>query len=546
MIIDRLGAKPVLIQLAIGSEATYRGLVDLVAMRQWTWSDDDLGAKPVIGDVDPDLLAEAEKAREQLVEGVAEFDDELMMLFLDGGRPDADMLKRAIRRATLASAVVPVLCGTALRNKGVQALLDAVVDYLPSPLDVLPVTGTEPGEEVPVTRRPDKNEPFCALAFKIVTDPFVGKLAFIRVYSGAANTGDKIMNMTRGKTERLGRLVLMHANSREEIKGVSAGDIAAIIGPKDMTTGDTLSDPDHPILLEPIEFPDPVIHVAIEPKSKADNDKMIEAMARLAEEDPTFQIRNDQETGQTLIYGMGELHLEVIVDRMRREFKVEANVGKPQVAYRETITQPAKNVEGRFVRQTGGRGQYGHVIIDMTPNEPGGGITFENATVGGTIPREYIAPVEQGTREALKTGLLSGFAVVDVHVALRDGSYHDVDSSEAAFKVAASLAVKEALQKGRSVLLEPVMKVEVVAPEEYTGDCMGDLNSRRGQIDAMEPRAGGVTSIRAFVPLAEMFGYASDLRSMTQGRGTFTMEFARYERVPEKLSQAVAAERSKA
>ncbi|MCC7018858.1 MAG: elongation factor G [Ardenticatenales bacterium] len=546
MIIDRLGAKPVRIQMPIGIEADYIGLVDLVEMRQWVWTDEDLGAKPEIGDVEPRLLAEAEAQREKLVEGVAEFDDELMMMFLDGQHPDAPTLKRAIRRATLANAVVPVLCGTALRNKGVQPLLDAVIDYLPSPVDVPPVTGTEPGEGVELVRNPDKNEPFCALVFKIVTDPFVGKLAFIRVYSGAVNTGDKILNVSRNRTERLGRLVLMHANSREEIKGVTAGDIAAIIGPKDLTTGDTLCDPDKPIMLEPIEFPDPVIHVAIEPKSKADNDKMIEAMARLAEEDPTFQIRNDQETGQTLIYGMGELHLEVIVDRMRREFRVQANVGRPQVAYRETITQPALKVEGRFVRQTGGRGQYGHVIIDMTPNAPGGGITFENATVGVNIPREYIAPIEAGTREALKTGLLSGFAVVDVHVALKDGSYHDVDSSEAAFKVAASLAVKEALQKGKSILLEPVMKVEAVVPEEYTGDVMGDLNSRRGQIDAMDPRAGGVTSIRAFLPLAEMFGYASDLRSMTQGRGTFTMEFARYERVPEKVSQAVAAERAKA
>ncbi len=543
MIVDRLGAHPVSLQLPIGAEEGFRGVVDLVEMRAYVWREDDLGATPEGSEIPAELADAAARARENLVERVAEQDDELALVFLEGGEVKASALKAALRRATLASAVVPVLCGTALKNKGVQALLDAVVDYLPSPLDVPPVVATNPltGEEA--LRHPNPDAPFAALVFKIMTDPFVGRLAYIRVYSGTARTGDKLLNTSNGKTERLGRLVRMHANSREEISTVSAGEIAALVGPKHVATGETLSDGDRPALLEAISFPEPVINVSIEPKTKADQDKMVDALARLAEEDPTFRVRYEPETGQTLIYGMGELHLEVIVDRMLREFKVSANVGRPQVAYRETITRPALRVEGRFVRQTGGRGQYGHVYLDVAPSEPGKGITFENAIVGGSVPREYINPVEQGAREALNTGILAGYPVVDVHVRLVDGSYHEVDSSEMAFKMAASFGIKEALQKGKSVLLEPVMQVEVTAPDEYTGDVIGNLNSRRGQIEGMEPRAGGATSVRALVPLAEMFGYASDLRSMTQGRGTFTMEFSRYQQVPEKIGQSLGGAR---
>jgi elongation factor G len=543
MIVDRLGARPVKVQLAIGVEESFRGVVDLVAMRGYLWHEGDLGVTSESGEIPADMMAEAAEARELLIERVAEQDDELAQLFLEGAAIDVATLKAAIRRATLANAVVPVLCGTALKNKGVQSLLDAVVDYLPSPLDVPPVVGTNPADGSAVERRADTAEPFSALVFKIMTDPFVGRLAYVRVYSGSASTGDKLLNTSNGKTERLGRLVRMHANSREEISTVSAGEIAAIVGPKFVATGETLSSVAQPIALEAITFPEPVINVSIEPKTKADQDKMVDALARLAEEDPTFRVRYEPETGQTLIYGMGELHLEVIVDRMLREFKVSANVGRPQVAYRETITRPAEHVEGRFVRQTGGRGQYGHVYLDVRPNEPGIGITFENGIVGGSIPREYIGAVEHGAREALNTGVLAGYPVVDVHVKLVDGSYHEVDSSEMAFKMAASFGIKEAMQKGRSVLLEPVMQVEVTAPDEYIGDVIGNLNARRGQIEGMEPRAGGVTSVRALVPLAEMFGYASDLRSMTQGRGTFTMEFSRYQQVPEKISQSLGGAR---
>jgi len=544
MIVDRLGANPVKIQIPIGVESAYRGLIDLVEMKQYTWSEDDLGAVPEIADVAPELRPEAEAAREALVEAVSEHDDELMMKFLEGETIETESLRAALRRATLENRVVPVLCGTALKNKGVQPLLDAVIDYLPSPLEVPPVRGAHPVTGDPLVRPPDEGAPFAALVFKIVTDPYVGRLAFIRVYSGQANTGDKLLNPGKSKTERLGRLVLMHANTREEITRVSAGDIAAIVGPKTVSTGDTLCDSDDPVVLEAITFPEPVIHVAIEPKTKADADKMAEALVRLAEEDPTFQVRTDPETGQTLIYGMGELHLEVIVDRMRREFQVGANQGRPQVAYRETISRPAMDVEGRFVRQTGGRGQFGHVVIDLEPTESGKGITFEDAIKGGAIPREYIRPSEQGAREALTSGILTGFPVVDVHIRLKDGSYHDVDSSEMAFKTAASMAIKQALQRGKPMILEPVMRVEVVAPEEYTGDVIGNLNARRGQMEAMEQRAGGASAVRALVPLAEMFGYASDLRSITQGRGTFTMEFARYSRVPDKIERELAGERA--
>ncbi len=543
MIIDRLGGNPVRAQIPIGVEDRFKGVIDLVEMKALIWTKDDLGARPDVGEIPAELLDEAQAARDTLIEKVAEHDDHLMEMFLEGREPSVEELQAGLRKATLSGGLVPVFCGTALRNKGVQPLLDAVVAYLPSPLDVPPVKATDPVTDEEMERRPDVTEPFTALVFKIMTDPYVGRLAFIRVYSGKATTGDKIQNSSNGRTERLGRLVQMHADSREEIDSVSAGDIAAIIGPKNMATGETLCDPDRPVLLEAITFPEPVINVAIEPKTKADQDKMSNALSRLADEDPTFQVRVDSETGQTLIYGMGELHLEVLVERLRREFKVGADVGRPQVAYRETITQPAMSIVGRWVKQTGGRGQFGHVVIDLEPNEPGKGVTFEDAIKGGTIPREYIRPSEEGARDALNNGLISGFPVVDVHIRLKDGSYHEVDSSEGAFKAAASLAIKEALQKGKSVLLEPVMQVEVVVPEEYMGDVIGNINARRGQMQGMETRPGGTSSVRATVPLAEMFGYASQLRSITQGRGTFTMEFSRYEQVPAKIREALAAAR---
>jgi elongation factor G len=544
MIIDRLGANPVPIQIPIGVEDRFRGVIDLVEMKAMVWNRDDLGSVADIGEIPAELADAAQAARDFMVEKVSEHDDGLMEKFLDGEAISIAELKAGLRKATLAGGIVPVLCGTALRNKGVQPLLDAVVDYLPSPLDVPPVKAMHPVTGEVMERRPDVNEPFTALVFKIMTDPFVGRLAFIRVYSGQAATGDKIQNTSNGKTERLGRLVKMHADSREDIQSIAAGDIAAIIGPKNMVTGETLSDPDKPAILEAIVFPEPVINVSIEPKTKADQDKMSIGLSRLADEDPTFRIRVDSETGQTLIYGMGELHLEVLVERLRREFKVAASVGRPQVAYRETITQPATNIVGRWVKQTGGRGQFGHVVIDLEPNEPGKGVTFEDAIKGGTIPREYIRPSEEGAREALNNGLISGFPVVDVHIRLKDGSYHEVDSSEGAFKAAASLAIKDALVKGKSVLLEPVMLVEVVVPEEYMGDVIGNLNARRGQVQGMETRPGGAASVRAMVPLAEMFGYASQVRSITQGRGTFTMEFSRYEQVPAKIREAIATARS--
>lgn len=546
MIIDRLGANPVQAQLPIGVEDTFRGVIDLVEMKAWIWNDEELGAAPEILAVPADMLAAASAARDRLVEKVGEKDDEVETLFLEGKPVDAATLRAGLRRATLAEGLVPVFCGTALRNKGIQPLLDAVIDFLPSPLDMPPIEGTDPHTGEVGLRRPDVADPFTGLVFKIMTDPYVGRLAFVRVYSGSAATGDQLYNATNGKRERLGRVVEMHANHREELTEISAGDIAAIVGPKSMVTGDTLTDPDHPLLLEAIAFPEPVIHVAIEPKTKADADKMVDGLARLADEDPTFRVKVDAETGQTLIYGMGELHLEVLVERLRREFRVGASVGRPQVAYRETITRPVLGVVGRYVKQTGGRGQFGHVVMDITPGKPGEGITFEDAIKGGSIPREYIRPIESGARETLNNGLLSGFPVVDVQLRLVDGSYHEVDSSEGAFKAAASLAVREALHKGKSILLEPMMQVEVVVPDAYLGDAIGDLNARRGQIEGMEPRAGGVNTVKAHVPLGEMFGYASRLRSLTQGRGTFTMEFSRYERVPDKIGQEVAGVRAPA
>jgi elongation factor G len=540
MIHERLGGTVARIQLPIGSEDSFAGVVDVIEMQAIFWDKDDLGAEPRPAEIPADLVADAEAAREALVETVAENDEELELAYLGGESVDASLLHDAIRRATLANKVVPVLCGTALRNKGVQPLLDAVVRYLPSPLDVPAVEGVDPFTGETVARSSDPEEPFAALVFKVVTDPYVGRLAYVRVYSGRVDAGTRVLNVSQNKKERLSRIVLMHANSREEIDHVQAGDIAAIVGPKFARTGDTLADPGSPIELEAISFPEPVIHVAIEPRTKADQEKLDEALRRLAEEDPTFQVRVDDETGQTLIYGMGELHLEVIVERMRREFNVGAVVGRPQVAYRETITRRVEGVVGRFIRQTGGRGQYGHVVLDVEPAESGAGITFKDAIRGGAIPKEYVPAVEKGALDALGSGVVAGFPVVDVKVRLVDGSYHEVDSSDLAFKAAASLAIRDALGRGGSVLLEPVMKVEVVAPEEYVGDVIADLNARRGQIDGMETRSDGVSAVDAHVPLGEMFGYASDLRSTTQGRGTFTMEFEHYAPVPERVSRTLA------
>lgn len=539
MIVDRLGAHPIAIQLPIGAESAFEGFVDLLTMKEVIYSEDP-DRDPEVREIRSSLRDEANQRHHALVEAIAETDEALTEKYLEGQEISEIELRPALRRATISGKLVPVLCGTALKNKGVQAVLDAVVDYLPSPVDIPPVRGTKPEdptqEEI---RRADDNEPTAALAFKIVTDPYVGRLAYIRVYSGKITTGQALLNTARrNQRERIGRLVRMHANSREEIDEVMAGDIAAIIGPKNTFTGDTLCDAEHPILLEAIKFPEPVIQVAIEPRTKADQDKMAEALRRLSEEDPTFRVHTDEETGQTLISGMGELHLDVIVDRMTREFKVWANVGKPQVAYRETITRPVKG-EGRFVRQTGGRGQYGHAVLELEPLEKGKGFEFEDAIRGGAIPKEYIPAVEKGVREALESGVIAGYPVVDVKARLVDGSYHEVDSSEMAFKIAGSMALKAAVQKGNPVLLEPVMKVEVVVPENFMGDIIGDLSSRRAHVEGMEPRAGGVTAIHAYVPLANMFGYATDLRSSTQGRGTFTMEFDHYDQLPANIAETI-------
>ena len=535
MIRDRLKAEPLPVQLPIGVEDSFVGVVDLITEEAIVYLDEE-GIDWQTRAVPADMLDEVAEHRETLIERIAETDDALTLKYLEGEPITPDELRSALRRATLRGDLVPVLCGSALKNKGVQPLLDAIVYYLPSPLDIPPIKGVNPETGEEETRPVDENAPFAALAFKIVSDPYVGRLAYIRVYSGKVKSGTRVKNVTRNKTERIGRLLRMHANHREEINEVYVGDIAAVVGPKHTFTGDTLADPNHPILLESIQFPEPVISVAIEPRTRADQDKLTEALRRLAEEDPTFRVRYDEETGQTIISGMGELHLEVLVDRMVREFKVWANVGKPQVAYRETITQPVK-VEGRFVRQTGGRGQYGHVVVEFEPNEPGKGFEFENAIRGGTIPREFIPAVEQGIREAMESGVLAGYPVVDIKARLVDGSYHEVDSSEMAFKIAGSLALQEAVRKGKPVLLEPIMKVEVVVPDEYMGDVLGNLNARRATIEGMEARMGGFHAIRALVPLGEMFGYATDLRSMTQGRGTFTMEFSHYEPVPEELEK---------
>jgi elongation factor G len=537
MIRERLGANPIPLQLPIGRESAFRGMVDLIARRALFFGDhpnDPVQVEPVPAE----LEAEARRLREQLVERVAELDDELTLRYLEGEEITVEQLKATIRRATIDGALVPIFCGSALRNKGVQPLLDAVVDYLPSPLDIPPVRGVNPETGAEEVRHADPNEPFAALAFKIVADPFVGKLAYIRVYSGRLEGGTYIYNSTRRQRERVGRIVKMHANHREDVAFLAAGDIGAV-ALKSTITGDTLCDPSRPIILESIRFPEPVISVAIEPKTKQDQDKMGIALARLAEEDPTFRVRNDPETGQTLISGMGELHLEVIVDRMLREFRVEANVGRPQVAYRETITQPAK-AEGRFVRQTGGRGQYGHVVLEVEPLPAGSGFEFENRIVGGVIPKEFIPAAEAGVREALEVGPVAGYPLVDLKVRLVDGSYHEVDSSEMAFKIAGSLGLKAAVQKASPILLEPVMKVEVVTPEQFLGTVMGDLTSRRGHVEGLEQR-GNTQVIRAKVPLSSMFGYATDLRSMTEGRAAYSMEFSHYQPVPKEIGAGIMA-----
>ncbi len=536
MMKTRLGANPVPIQIPIGSEDQFKGIIDLVTEKAVFYTD-DLGTRSEKTDIPADLNEVVDEYRVKMLEALAEFDEELMIKYLEGEEiPEAE-IREAIRKGTLSAKITPVLCGSAFKNKGVQMLLDAVVDYMPSPIDLPPVTGTVPGESEELVRNTDDNEPFSALAFKIMADPYVGKLAFFRVYSGTLKTGSYVLNSTKNKKERVGRILRMHANHREDIEMVTTGDIAAVVGLKDTTTGDTLCDEKSPIQLESMEFPDPVIDIAIEPKTKADQDKLGLSLSRLAEEDPTFRVHTDTETGQTIISGMGELHLEIIVDRLLREFKVEANVGKPQVAYRETIRQTVKT-EGKFVRQSGGRGQYGHVWVEFAPLEPGSGFQFENKIVGGVVPREYIAPVEAGIKEAMLTGILAGYPVVDIKATLYDGSYHDVDSSEMAFKIAGSMAFKEGAKKASPVLLEPIMKVEITTPEEYMGDVMGDFNSRRGRIEGMESRAGAQV-IRGHVPLSEMFGYATSIRSISQGRATYTMHFSHYEEVPKNIAEAV-------
>ena len=541
MMRTRLNTKAVPIQLPIGKEATFKGIIDLVRMKAEVYYDDE-GKDIREEEIPAELLEEALQLREEMVEAAAEQNDDLMEKFLGGEELTNEEIIGALREGTLSCALTPVLCGTSYRNKGVQPLLDAVIAYLPSPLDVPPVHGILPKDpDTDVVRHASDEEPFAALAFKIAADPFVGKLAFFRVYSGTINNGSYVYNSTKQKRERFSRIVMMHANHREDVETVYAGEIAAAVGLKETTTGDTLCDEKAPIVLESMEFPDPVIQVAIEPKTKAGQDKMAFALQRLAEEDPTFKTYTDKETGQTIIAGMGELHLEIIVDRMMREFKVEAVVGKPQVAYRETITKTVQ-AEGRFVRQTGGHGQYGHCVIEMSPLEPGGGYVFENRIVGGVIPKEFIAPIDAGIREAAGAGLLGGFEVVDFKVAVIDGSYHDVDSSEMAFKIAGSMAFKEALAKADERLLEPMMKVETIVPDQYLGDVVGDINSRRGRIDNIETRVGE-QSVHSFVPLSEMFGYATDLRSRTQGRGMYTMQFDHYEEVPKSVAEKVVGKR---
>jgi elongation factor G len=542
MIVSRLNAVPLVVQIPVGAEADFRGVIDLVYMRALLWSaETPLGEQYSVETI-PDTHNEAAREwRDRLLETVAEADDEIMELYLDGQEPTPEQLKRAIRRATIAGALTPVLCGSAFKNKGVQPMLDAVVDYLPSPIDVEGIEGHEVGDEdAPLTRRPSEDEPFAALAFKIMSDPHLGKLTYIRVYSGVLTSGAAVLNPTKGRKERVGKIYRMHANKREEIDRVGAGQIVAVMGLKNTTTGETLCDPDTPVVLESMTFPAPVISVAIEPKTKSDQEKLSAAIQRLAEEDPTFQVRTDEETGQTIISGMGELHLEVLVDRMKREFRVEANVGKPQVAYRETIRRPVTKVEYTHKKQTGGSGQFGKVILDIEPTggEGDGGYEFVNAVTGGRIPKEYIPAVDEGCQEAMEFGVLAGYPLVDVKVTLVDGAYHDVDSSELAFKIAGSMAFKDAARRADPALLEPMMAVEVVTPDEYMGDVIGDLNSRRGQIQSMDERSGARV-VSALVPLSEMFGYVGDLRSRTQGRASYTMQFDSYAEVPRTVAEEI-------
>jgi len=541
MIIDRLGAKPVAIQFPIGAESNFKGMVNLIENQAVVFTD-DAGTHSDVA-VPAELQEQVARAREAMIALIAETDDALGEKYLLGEEISIEELRAALRRATIGNKLVPVLCGTALKNKGVQFVLDAVVDFLPSPLDIPPVIGETPNGE-PQVREAAETESLSALAFKIVTDPYVGRLAYIRVYSGKLTSGSTVLNATKNQRERIGRLLRMHANNREEIDEICAGDIAAVVGPKNTFTGDTLCDPGKPIILEAIKFPEPVISVAIEPKTKADQEKMSDALRRLAEEDPTFRVHTDNETGQTIIEGMGELHLDVLVDRMLREFKVGANVGKPQVAYRETITKSVKS-EGRFVRQSGGKGQFGDCWLELEPLEPGKGFEFVNAIRGASIPNEYIPAVEKGVKEAMESGVIAGYPVVDIKVTLYDGSYHEVDSSEMAFKIAASMGFKSGVQKAGPVLLEPIMRVETTIPENYMGDVIGDLSARRAKVEGMDSQAGGVSAVKAFVPLANMFGYATDLRSMTQGRGTFTMEFDHYEQLPANIAETIVGGKEK-
>jgi elongation factor G len=541
----RLGSTAIPIQISIGAEEKFEGVVDLVKMKAIFWDEESQGAKFEYRDIPAELMEEATARRNEMVEAAAEANEELMEKYLESGELSEAEIKLGLRTRTLANDLVPVLCGSAFKNKGVQAVLDAVLDYLPSPIDVPPLEGeSEDFEEgdVKLVRHPRDEEPFSALAFKIATDPFVGTLTYIRVYSGVLNSGDTVYNSVKGKRERIGRLLQMHANTREEIKEIRAGDIGAAVGLKSTTTGDTLSDQDNVIILERMVFPEPVISVAVEPKTKVDQEKMGVALSKLAQEDPSFRVRSDEETGQTIISGMGELHLEIIVDRMKREFNVEATVGNPQVAYRETIKKTVEQ-EGKFVRQSGGRGQYGHVWLKLEPQEAGKGFEFVNAIVGGTVPKEYIPAVGKGIQEQMENGVIAGYPVVDVKVTLFDGSYHDVDSNEMAFKIAGSLGFKEGARKAQAILLEPIMKVEVITPEEYMGDVMGDLNRRRGILQGMDDTPAG-RSIRALVPLSEMFGYATDMRSMSQGRATYSMEFAMYKEAPSHVAEAVINGRS--
>ncbi len=542
----RLKANPIPMQVPIGAEDKFEGVVDLVKMKAIVWDDADMGAKAHYEDIPANLVDDCAKWREQMVEAAAEASEELMNKYLEEGDLTEAEIQAGIRQRTIASEIVPMFCGSAFKNKGVQAMLDGVIDYLPSPLDIPPVRGHAENDEAVIERVADDGEKFSALAFKLMTDPFVGQLTFIRVYSGVMNSGDTVYNSVKGKRDRIGRILQMHANNREEIKEVRAGDIAACVGLKDITTGETLCDPNNPIILERMEFPEPVISQAVEPKTKVDQEKMGIALGRLAQEDPSFRVRTDEESGQTIISGMGELHLEILVDRMRREFGVEASVGKPQVAYRETIRSTVESVEGKFIKQSGGRGQYGHVVLKVEPLPPGGaGFEFVDAIKGGVVPREYIPAVQKGVADTLPSGVLAGYPVVDVKVTLHFGSYHDVDSNENAFRQAGSMAFKEGMRQARPVLLEPMMSVEVETPEDYAGTVMGDLSSRRGMVQGMEDMAGGGKAIRAEVPLAEMFGYSTTLRSLTQGRATYTMEFKQYAEAPKNVADAIITSRTK-